>query len=64
MHPASCFLPHTVHTPEVLDAVTQIYLSSRATGTEGSHATGAAGGSEAFLCLLQPQVNQSRWMAG
>ncbi|OWK03339.1 hypothetical protein Celaphus_00007567 [Cervus elaphus hippelaphus] len=31
-------------------------LSSRAQGIEGSHATGATGTPEAFLCLPQPQV--------
>lgn len=58
--------PHLtlIHTLEELGTSSQIYLSSRAKGAEGSHATGAAGTSEAFLCLLWPQVNQSRLTAG
>lgn len=56
--------PTLIHTLEELGTSSQIYLSFRAKGTEGSHATGAAGTSEAFLSLPQPQVNQSRLTAG
>ncbi|KAB0405705.1 hypothetical protein E2I00_015757 [Balaenoptera physalus] len=38
-------------------AILQLDLSSRAKGTEGSHATGAAGTSEAFLCLPRSQAS-------
>lgn len=39
--------------------MSQIHLSSRAKGAEGSHATGAPGTPEAFLRLSQPQVNRA-----
>ncbi|KAK1340107.1 hypothetical protein QTO34_018671 [Cnephaeus nilssonii] len=56
--PSTQLPPHAPpgHTPEELGAVSPALLSSRAAGTEGSHATGAAGTAAAFLCLPQPQA--------
>lgn len=58
-------LQPTLYTPPgLLGAASQRCLSSRAEGAEGSHAPGAAGPSEAPLCLLQPRVTQSGGTAG
>ncbi|XP_027466698.1 coiled-coil domain-containing protein 24 isoform X3 [Zalophus californianus] len=39
-----------------VSSIDQVAGHLRAEGTEGGHATGAAGPSEAILCLLQPQA--------
>lgn len=55
----ACSLPHPQACPRRLGAAPETGLSSRTKGTEGGHATGAAGTSEAFLRLPKPQVNES-----
>lgn len=54
--------PAHAHSLEKQGVVSQmLFLSLRAEGTEGSHATRAAGTPTTFLYLCQPQVNQGHW---
>ena len=63
--PISPARPPSCNTPSKTGlCVSGRNFSSRAKGTEGSHATGAAVTPEAFLCLPQPRVTQSRPTAG